>query len=58
LGATGSKRRTGRVVAEEYRRRHNLGSASSMQKALAALDKLDLVEPLDTSARRSAGDLR
>jgi uncharacterized protein len=40
-------RDSGRVFAEEYRRRHNLGSASSMQKALAALDKLDLVEPLE-----------
>jgi hypothetical protein len=36
----------GRVFSEDFRRRHRLGSASSVQKALAALDRLDLVEPL------------
>jgi hypothetical protein len=36
----------GRVFSEDFRRRHRLGSASSLQKALAALDRLDLVEPL------------
>jgi uncharacterized protein len=37
-------REPGRVFSEEYRRRHRLGSASTVQRALAALDKLDLID--------------
>jgi hypothetical protein len=38
-------REPGRVFGEEFRRRHRLGSASTVQRALGALEKLDLVEP-------------
>lgn len=41
-------REPGRVYAEGYRRRHKLGSASTVQAALSALEKLDLVESLET----------
>jgi hypothetical protein len=37
-------REPGRVYAEDYRRRHRLGAASSVQAAAAALERLDLVE--------------
>ena len=37
-------RESGRVYSEAYRRRHKLGSASSMQRALGALEKLDLID--------------
>jgi hypothetical protein len=37
-------REPGRVYAEDYRRRHKLGSASSVQAAVGALERLDLVE--------------
>jgi hypothetical protein len=37
-------REPGRVYGEAYRRRHRLGSASTVQRALAALDRLDLVD--------------
>ena len=37
-------REAGRVYSEGYRRRHKLGSASSVQRALAGLEKLDLVD--------------
>ncbi len=37
-------RESGRVYANEYRRRHKLGSASTVQRALAGLEKLDLVD--------------
>jgi hypothetical protein len=37
-------RESGRVYSEEYRRRHKLGSASTVQRALAALEKLDLID--------------
>jgi uncharacterized protein len=37
-------REPGRVYAEDYRRRHKLGSPSSVQRALSALDRLDLVD--------------
>jgi uncharacterized protein len=40
-------REAGRVYAEGYRRRHKLGSASAVQTALARLQQLELVEPLD-----------
>jgi hypothetical protein len=40
-------REPGRVHAEAFRRRHKLGSASSVQGALAALTRLDLVEPAE-----------
>jgi hypothetical protein len=32
------------TISEEYRRRHKLGSASTVQRALGALDKLDLID--------------
>jgi AAA+ ATPase superfamily predicted ATPase len=35
----------GTVFAEAYRRRHRLGSASTVQRALEALDRRELVEP-------------
>jgi hypothetical protein len=37
-------REPGRVFSENYRRRHRLGSASTVQRALAALKKLDLID--------------
>lgn len=37
-------REAGRVYSEGYRRRHKLGSASSVQRALSGLEKLDLVD--------------
>ena len=37
-------REPGRVYSEDYRRRHKLGSASTVQRALAALEKLDLID--------------
>jgi AAA+ ATPase superfamily predicted ATPase len=37
-------REPGRVYSEGYRRHHKLGSASSVQRALAGLEKLDLVD--------------
>jgi hypothetical protein len=37
-------REPGRVYSEDYRRRHRLGSSSTVQRALAALGKLDLVD--------------
>jgi hypothetical protein len=37
-------RESGRVYSEGYRRRHKLGSASTVQRALAGLEKLDLVD--------------
>jgi hypothetical protein len=37
-------REPGRVYSESYRRRHKLGSASSVQRALSGLEKLDLVD--------------
>jgi uncharacterized protein len=37
-------REAGRVYSEGYRRRHKLGSASTVQRALAGLEKLDLVD--------------
>jgi uncharacterized protein len=40
-------RETGRVYAEGYRRRHKLGSASAVQTAVARLQQLELVEPLE-----------
>ena len=35
----------GPIFAEAYRRKHRLGSASSMQRALDALERRELVEP-------------
>jgi hypothetical protein len=37
-------REPGRVYSHDYRHRHKLGSASTVQRALVALDKLDLVD--------------
>jgi hypothetical protein len=37
-------REPGRVYSEDYRRLHKLGSASTVQRALAALEKLDLID--------------
>lgn len=37
-------RESGPVFSEEYRRRHRLGSASTVQRALGALEKLDLID--------------
>lgn len=48
-------REPGRVHAEAFRRRHKLGSASSVQGALAALTRLDLVEP--TEAGHTLADI-
>ena len=39
-------REVGRVYAAGYRNRHKLGSASTVQKALARLAQFELVEPL------------
>lgn len=39
-------RESGRVYAESYRRQHRLGPASTVQAALVALERLDLVEPV------------
>src|SRR5262249_38902145 len=37
-------REPGRVYSHDYRHRHKFGSASTVQRALVALDKLDLVD--------------
>lgn len=37
-------REPGRAYAESYRRKHKLGSASAVQRAMAPLERLDLVE--------------
>ncbi len=39
----GARRRAGRPYSEDYRRRHNLRSATNVQKALGALGKRELV---------------
>jgi len=49
-------REPGRVFSEEYRRRHKLGPASTVQKALAALEKLDLVDS-NASGGQALADL-
>lgn len=40
-------REPGRVYSEAYRRRHKLGSASTVQASLSALERLDLVDSLE-----------
>ena len=42
-------REPGRVYAEGYRQRHKLGSASTVQWALQAVERLELVEARDPS---------
>jgi hypothetical protein len=47
-------RESGRVFSEDYRRRHKLGPASTVQRALAALDKLDLIDSNDAGGQALA----
>ena len=47
-------REPGRVYAEPFRRRHKLGAASTVQAALRALKKLDLVETTERGGYRLA----
>ena len=47
-------REPGRVYSEDYRRRHKLGSASTVQRALAGLEKLDLVDSNERGGQRLA----
>jgi hypothetical protein len=47
-------REPGRVYSEDYRRRHKLGSASTVQRALAGLEKLDLLDSNERGGQRLA----
>jgi uncharacterized protein len=47
-------REPGRVYGEGFRRRHRLGSASTVQGALVALERLDLVEPASSGGHALA----
>ncbi len=47
-------RESGRVFSEDYRRRHKLGPASTVQRALAALEKLDLIDSNESGGQALA----
>jgi hypothetical protein len=47
-------RESGRVFSHEYRRRHKLGPASTVQRALSALDKLDLIDSNESGGQALA----
>jgi hypothetical protein len=47
-------REPGRVYSHDYRHRHKLGSASTVQRALAALDRLDLVDSSESGGQALA----
>jgi hypothetical protein len=49
-------REPGRVYSEDYRRRHKLGSASTVQRALSGLEKLDLIDS-NTGGGQALADL-
>lgn len=50
-------RESGRVHAEQYRRRHKLGSASTVQASLNALERLELVEPVEPGGGYQVADV-